>query len=110
MMRPDSGVAKTGGILPLEDVWKLEAGGIFWKSSKIFKNKSSHDPLFERIFFVGILPPQKTKEKENTTQLALINLYFFFVNVSNTTYSMKKTKILLMDEILHHLGWSKPYK
>ena len=91
-MRPDSGVAKTGGILPLEDVWKLEAGGIFRKSSKIFKNKSSHDPCSKGCFFVGILPPQKTKTKENTTQLALVNLYFFFVKVSNATLHEKKLR------------------
>ena len=66
---------------------KMEAGG----SHQDVQEQKFSRPLFERIVFVGILPPQKTKEKEkeNTTQLALINLYFFFVNVSNTTLHEK---------------------
>ena len=89
MMRPDSGVAKAGGNSSIGRC--LEIGG-WWNILEVIQDIQEQKfswPLFERMFFVGILPPQKTKEKENTTQLALINLYFFFVNVSNTTLHEK---------------------
>jgi len=46
-------------------------------------------PSSKGYFSLVSYHPRKTKEKENTSQLALINLYFFFVKVSNTTLHEK---------------------